>query len=100
MERKGIDGTIDSRGKILPEVLEMGEHLIGRTLKVTELARAIRHIREHWNGSGEPDGLSHEEIPLVSRVVRVAFDYYAAVDLRNLTGTDAVERLRIAAGRV
>lgn len=97
---KGIDETIDSRGKIVPEVLEMSEHLIGRTLKVTELATGIRHIGEHWNGSGHPDGLSHEEIPLVSRVVRVAFDYYAAVDLRNLTGTDAVERLRIAAGRV
>jgi response regulator RpfG family c-di-GMP phosphodiesterase len=97
---KEIGDTIDSRGNIVPEVLEMSEHLIGRTLKLTELARGIRHIREHWNGSGEPDGLSHEEIPLVSRAVRVAFDYYAAVDLRNLTGSDAVERLRIAAGRV
>ncbi|MDA3950252.1 MAG: response regulator [Spirochaeta sp.] len=97
---KGIDGTIDSRGKIVPEVLEMSDHLIGRTLKVRDLAAGIRHIREHWNGSGHPDGLSHEEIPLVSRAVRIAFDYYAAVDLRNLDGSEAVEMLRIAAGRV
>ena len=38
----------------------------------------IRHHHEHWDGSGYPDGLSGEEIPLGSRVILVA-DAYDAI---------------------
>ncbi|OLC55664.1 MAG: hypothetical protein AUH92_01630 [Acidobacteria bacterium 13_1_40CM_4_69_4] len=33
---------------------------------------AIRHHHERWDGSGYPDGLKGEEIPLVARVLAVA----------------------------
>ncbi len=33
---------------------------------------AIRHHHERWDGSGYPDGLAGEEIPLISRVIAVA----------------------------
>jgi ribonuclease P protein subunit RPR2 len=32
----------------------------------------VRFHHEHWDGSGYPDGLSGEEIPLVARVFAVA----------------------------
>ncbi|MCS7239867.1 MAG: HD-GYP domain-containing protein [Candidatus Bipolaricaulota bacterium] len=32
----------------------------------------IRHEHEHWDGSGYPDGLKGEEIPLGSRIIAVA----------------------------
>ncbi|MFW6193729.1 MAG: HD domain-containing phosphohydrolase, partial [Gemmatimonadota bacterium] len=34
-------------------------------------ARIARHHHEWWNGSGYPDGLSGEEIPLAARIVAV-----------------------------
>ena len=42
---------------------------------------AVRHEHEKWNGSGYPDGLSGEEIPLISRVI-------AAADIYNALTTD------------
>ncbi len=37
----------------------------------------IRHHHEHWNGSGYPNGLKGEEIPLGARIVAVADVYNA-----------------------
>ena len=37
-----------------------------------EVARIVRHHHEHWDGSGYPDGLRGEAIPLLSRIVSVA----------------------------
>lgn len=38
----------------------------------------IRHHHEHWNGSGYPDALHGQEIPLLARVLQVA-DVYDAL---------------------
>ena len=36
------------------------------------ITSAIRHHHEWWNGTGYPDGLSGEEIPLAARIIGVA----------------------------
>ncbi len=40
--------------------------------------RAVRHHHEHWDGTGTPDGLRGEEIPLLARIIAVA-DVYDAL---------------------
>lgn len=42
----------------------------------------IRWHHEWWNGSGYPDGLSREQIPLAARILRVADGYAAMTDTR------------------
>lgn len=42
----------------------------------------VRWHHEWWNGSGYPDGLSGESIPLAARVLRVADTYAALVSQR------------------
>ncbi len=37
-----------------------------------DVARAVRHVNENYDGSGGPDGLSGAEIPLASRIISVA----------------------------
>jgi HD-GYP domain-containing protein (c-di-GMP phosphodiesterase class II) len=37
-----------------------------------EIASAIRHHHERWDGNGYPDRLARESIPLLSRLVHVA----------------------------
>ena len=46
-----------------------------------QVADAVRHEHERWDGSGYPDGLRGEAIPLISRVI-------AAADIHNALSTD------------
>jgi putative nucleotidyltransferase with HDIG domain len=46
-------------------------------------ARAIRHHHERWDGSGYPDGLTGDDIPLEARVVAVADVFDALTSARS-----------------
>jgi len=47
------------------------------------MAREIAvHHHERWDGTGYPDGLAGEEIPLAARIVAVADTYEALSSLR------------------
>ncbi len=62
---------------------ELSEHLIRSVLKMTELAEIVRHYRENWDGSGSPDNLKEEKIPIGSRILRVCKDYDHMLYIRN-----------------
>ena len=47
----------------------------------SSVADAVRHEHERWDGSGYPDGLSGEAIPVISRII-------AAADIYNALSTD------------
>jgi putative two-component system response regulator len=83
----------------------MKEHpVIGE--KICEPLRSLRNVlpiirshHEHWNGSGYPDGLKGNDIPLLARVLQVVDIYDALTTARPykpaLTHEDA-ERTMIA----
>jgi putative two-component system response regulator len=57
--------------------------------------RAVRHMQEHWDGTGGPDGLSGANIPMGARVLSIAdsLDHYSAAWLRGgLNCDNAVDR--------
>src|SRR5438105_1565401 len=46
---------------------------IARTLGFSQpTAQAIRCMDEHWDGGGYPDGLKHEAIPILARIIGLA----------------------------
>ncbi|MDQ6751653.1 MAG: diguanylate cyclase [Actinomycetota bacterium] len=49
-----------------------GADIVGRIGSLAPIVPWIRHAHEHWDGSGYPDGLSGEAIPLASRILLVA----------------------------
>jgi putative nucleotidyltransferase with HDIG domain len=63
----------------------------------------VRHHHEHWDGSGYPDGLRGEEIPLAARIIKVADVFEALISDRpyrpKLSVTEAVKTLQSQAGK-
>jgi HD-GYP domain-containing protein (c-di-GMP phosphodiesterase class II) len=60
----------------------------------------VRWHQEWWNGTGYPDALRREEIPLSARILRVADAYAALTDARPYRPARTVEEARqhLAAG--
>jgi putative nucleotidyltransferase with HDIG domain len=46
--------------------------LVSTVSHLRDLVSAVRHHHENWDGSGYPDGLSEEAIPLESRIIMFA----------------------------
>jgi HD-GYP domain-containing protein (c-di-GMP phosphodiesterase class II) len=63
-----------------------------------EIARITRHHHERWDGNGYPDGLSEENIPLMSRIIAVAEAYSAMTSDRPCRDSmpTRVARLRLS----
>jgi cyclic di-GMP phosphodiesterase len=62
----------------------------------------IRHVREHWDGSGYPDGLKGSAIPLGARIFAIADSFEAIIAGRpyrpGRTAEEAVVEVRKRAG--
>ncbi len=62
------------------------------------VAVAVRHEHERWDGSGYPDGLKGEEIPLVARIIAAADIFNALITKRPyreaFTHEEAIETIR------
>jgi hypothetical protein len=49
-----------------------GANLVSTMTKLRDIVPSIRHHHENWDGTGYPDGLAGERIPIASRVIRFA----------------------------
>ncbi len=64
-----------------------GEELLAMNEQFKDVALIIRHHHERYDGSGFPDGLSGERIPLGSRIIHIAS--FIATTYAAETGADA-----------
>jgi two-component system cell cycle response regulator len=80
----------------------VGERIASAAPSLLEVARIIRSSHERFNGSGYPDGLRGEQIPLASRIVAVADAYDAMIGPRpyrlGMTRQDALGELKRCRG--
>ena len=80
----------------------VGERILRASLAFRSIAGVVRSSHESWDGSGYPDGLAGEEIPLASRIV-CACDAYAAMTAdrpyrKALSAETALKEIERAAG--
>ena len=47
------------------------------------IIEAVRHHHEHYDGSGYPDGIKGDEIPLFARIILIADCYTAMTEIRR-----------------
>jgi len=80
----------------------VGERILRASPALRSVATIVRSSHENWDGSGYPDGLAGEDIPLAARIVRVCDAYVAMTSTRPYraaqTPTDALNELMRLAG--
>ena len=57
---------------VIQDHSDMGARIVGAIPFLQDLVPAVRHHHERWDGTGYPDGLGGEEIPIAARVLAVA----------------------------
>ncbi|MHC4788672.1 MAG: HD domain-containing phosphohydrolase [Planctomycetota bacterium] len=74
------DSLTDSEYAAVKEHPVAGASVLNNVDNAEHIAAAIRHHHEWWDGSGYPDGLAGEQIPLLSRLLAIAdaFDSMAS----------------------
>ena len=77
-------GRLDDVERDLIEQHPANGERIGRTLGMHRLElEVIRHHHERWDGSGYPDRMAGEAIPLLARILAVADVYDAVTSARS-----------------
>jgi len=105
------DEVLRKPGKLTPQEFELvkqhsnigADILRGGTTPIVRMAEDIaRWHHERWDGTGYPDGLKGEEIPLPARIVAIADVFDALTSLRPYKEAwpmiKAVEAIRSLAG--
>jgi putative nucleotidyltransferase with HDIG domain len=89
--------TLDERRE-MQRHSEIGERILANVDTYAEIAAVVRHHHERVDGQGYPDGLSADEIPLLSRIIAVADAYNAMTSDRPYRDAmpSRVARLRLA----
>jgi diguanylate cyclase (GGDEF)-like protein len=80
----------------------IAERIIGAAPALAQVARLVRSSGEHFDGSGHPDGLAGDDIPLGSRIVAACHRYVLLTSGRGRDPqavSDALDELRRHAGR-
>ncbi len=92
----------DDEWEVMKSHVEKGYRIAKSSKELSDIAEQIRHHHESWDGSGYPDGLSKESIPLLSRIIAVVDTYDAMVHdrpYRNaVSKKTALEELKRCAG--
>ena len=103
------DAVLDKNGPLTEEEWELirehtivGERIVSAAPALRDVARLVRATHERFDGTGYPDQLAGEAIPLEARIVNVADAFCAMTHERSyrpaMTVADAIAELRRCAG--
>ncbi len=89
----------DEQWEVMKQHPVIGERIVVTVPGLEEVARAIRHEHERWDGGGYPDGLKAGEIPLASRIVLVCDAFHAMTSDRPYRRAMSVDDARLELSR-
>ncbi len=82
----------------------IGSQILAPLEHLGEIVSFVRSHHEHWDGTGYPDGLERDDIPMGARIICAAELYDALTTSRpyqeKLTPDQAVEQIRSCSGNV
>lgn len=73
---KAFSSILTKEGRLTPEEWELmkrhpirSAELVGLVSTLRDVVDGVRHHHERWDGTGYPDGISGQDIPLASRII-------------------------------
>ncbi len=88
--------------RLLHQHAEIGAAIVDASPWLNDLAPAIRSHHAWWDGTGDPDGLVGEAIPLEARMIAIAEAYHAIISDRayqkSRSHAEALHELKRCAG--
>jgi len=88
--------------EIIKEHPRAGAEIVGYIRQLRPVVPGIKYHHEHYDGSGYPEGLQGEEIPLIARIIAVADTYDAIIHERSyqkgMSKSEAVAEITENAG--
>ncbi|MDD5037871.1 MAG: diguanylate cyclase [Dehalococcoidales bacterium] len=104
------DKILSKRGKLTSEEWEavkahpqIGAKIVGHISQLAHCIPGILHHHEWYDGSGYPEGLKGENIPLEARILTIADAFAAMTSDRSYAGSlpieEALEEIKRGAGR-
>ncbi len=74
----------------------LGAQLLDSMAELAPVTKIVKHHLEHWDGSGKPDGLKEEEIPIEARILGLVAYFQELTQTRGnrqaLNLTEALEK--------
>jgi len=96
------DALCDDEFEAVKRHAALGADVVAKVKGLEEVAKIVRHHHERFDGSGYPDGLADDRIPLGARVVAVVDAFGAMIEERPyrkmLTIEEALADLERGAG--
>jgi diguanylate cyclase (GGDEF)-like protein len=92
----------ESERMLIEKHPELGERIIAPIDRLQDVCPIVRHCHERYDGTGYPDRVAGEDIPLESRIIFVCDAYHAMTTDRpyrkRLPAGEALRRLEDGAG--
>ena len=105
------ESVLNKEGPLTPEEFEhvkqhvvIGSQILAPLAHLGDVIAYVRSHHEHWDGSGYPDGLRREDIPLGARIIGAAEVYDALTTSRpyqeKMSPEQAVQRMGELSGTI
>jgi diguanylate cyclase (GGDEF)-like protein/putative nucleotidyltransferase with HDIG domain len=93
----------DEEWKLMRQHPEIGERILRAIPGLGSIARIVRHEHESYDGSGYPDALVGDQIPIGARIILACDAYHAMITDRpyrkGMSHREAVDELARCAGK-
>lgn len=101
--QKATPLTEEERDKIKNHPIIAAREILKPISYIQDVLPIIEHHHENWDGSGYPNKMSKDEIPLTSQIILIIDEYFALIEPRpyraKLSSRDALEIIKSDAGK-
>ena len=101
--QKATPLTDEERAKIKNHPVIAAREILKPISYIQDVLPIIEHHHENWDGSGYPNQIAGEEIPITSQIILIIDEYFALIEARpyrdKMSSRDALEIIKSDAGK-